>query len=217
MGRGAGTEVVTTATRRRGSRPFWTDERIVEQLREVVAEIGDLPSMAELNRRGLSGMRKAIARKGMAFYAGRVGLPDAEVPAERPRPPAKERRTPRKWTDDRIEAELRRLAAENGGRFPKRIELEAQGLQGLASAIKRKGTRSWADHLDLDLSAGQDRSPYGISEARVDIERVVSETGRLPGERTLRKLGYGRLAKRIANGGGVARFCATHRIELPAA
>lgn len=217
MGRGAATEVVAEAPRRRGRPTLWTDERIEEKLREVIEEVGDVPSMAELRERGLGGMAKAIGRKGIAFYAGRVGLPGVAVPAEKPRPPAKERRAPRKWTDDRIEAELRRLAGDNGGRFPKRIELEAEGLSGLASAIKWKGVSSWADHLGLELSAGQDRSPYGITEARRDIERVVAETGRLPGEPALRKLGYGRLAKRIAKGGGVARFCATHRIELPAA
>ncbi len=111
---------------------------------------------------------------------------------------------------------LRELVDANGGRFPTRVQFEAQGLHGLRHALKRKGVRSWAERLGVDLAAGQDREHYGIEEARQDIDRVVAEVGRLPGQVALRKLGYGRLATLITRFGGSARFCATHGIELPA-
>jgi hypothetical protein len=139
------------------------------------------------------------------------GSASAEVVAaarRRGRPPA--------WTDERIEAELRALVDANGGRFPTRVQLEAQGLHGLRHALKRKGVRSWAEHLGVALAAGQDREAYGIEEAREEIDKVVAEIGRLPGQTTLRKLGYGRLATLVTRFGGTAKFCAVHRIELPA-
>ena len=220
MGRGAATEVVEAAPRRRGRPTLWTDERIEAKLREVIEEIGDVPAMAELRRRGLGGMAKAIGRKGIAFHAGRVGLggiaPLPEVSATPPQRQAKESLSPRKWTDERVKLELRRLVDENGGRFPTRVKLEAQGLHGLRAAVKRKGIAHWARRLGVELTAGQDREPYGLEQARRDIERVVAETGRLPGAATLRKLGYPRLASLITRFGGTTRFCAAHRIELPA-
>jgi hypothetical protein len=176
--------------------------------------------MAELNRRGLGGLRRAIGRKGIAFHAARVGLPAVdslpELPAIPPRRQAEEGRRPYKWSDERVEQELRRLAGENGGRFPTRVELESRGLHGLRAAVKRKGVAHWAERLGIELSAGQDREPYGIEEARREIEQIVAETGRLPGSDTIRALGYPRLATVVARYGGVARFCATNRIELPA-
>jgi hypothetical protein len=208
------------ASRRRGPTPFWTDERIVEQLREIVEDLGRLPSMAELRGRGLGGMAKALGRKGIAFYAGRVGLPEAmgspEASAPRSRPPAKKRRAPQKWSDEAIESELRKLVSDLGGRFPTRVDFESRGLHGLRRAVARKGGRAWAEKLGLELSPGQDRAPYGIEEARRDIGAVVAEVGRLPGPDTVRQLGHPRLATLIARSGGTARFCAVNRIELPA-
>jgi hypothetical protein len=188
----------------------------VGKLREVVEELERLPRTAELNQRGLAGMRRAIERKGMAYYAGRVGLPGVATPPEKSRRRAKERRASGKWPDERIEEELRAVIADNGGRFPTRVQLESRGLHGLRYALKREGVGYWAERLGVGLSAGQDREPYGIEEARRDIDRVVAETGRLPGEPTLRKLGYPRLATLVAGSGGVAMFCATYRVELPA-
>lgn len=209
--------MVTVAPPRRRGRPtFWTDERIVEKLREVVEELGRLPRMAELNERGLGGLRRAIARKGLPFYAGRVGLPGVAPPSERCRPASDERPAAGKWTDERIEQELRSLVAENGGRFPTRVELESRGLHGLRHALKRRGVGYWAGRIGVGLGAGQDREPYGIEDARRDIDRVVAELGRLPGAPALRQLGYPRLATLVAGSGGVAKFCATYRVELPA-
>jgi hypothetical protein len=219
MGRGSGIAVVAATPKRRGRPTLWTDERIEEKLREVINETGGLPSMAELRGRGLSSMAKAIGRKGLAFHAGRVGLPGVAAPpptqALRTRRAAKTRRGPYKWTDERIEEELRRLVAENDGRFPTRVELESGGHHGLRQALQREGINYWAGRLGVELSAGQDREPYGIEEARRDVGRVVAEAGRLPGGPVLRKLGYGRLATFISGGGGTAKFCATHRIQLP--
>jgi hypothetical protein len=216
MGRGAGTEVVAPTPRRRGRPTFWTDERIEEKLREVVEDLGRLPRMAELNERGLGGLRRAIARKGLPFYAGRVGLPGVAPPSGKRRPPAKERPAAGKWTDERIEVELRNIVSGNGGHFPTRVELESRGLHGLRHALKQRGVGYWAERIGVGLAAGQDRAPYGIDDARRDIDHIVAETGRLPAAPALRKLGYPRLATLVAGSGGVAKFCAIYRIELPA-
>jgi hypothetical protein len=118
------------------------------------------------------------------------------------------------WTDERIEEKLRVLVDANGGRFPTRVQLETRGFHGLRNALKRKGVRFWAERLGVGLAAGQDRETYGIEEARLDIDRVVAEVGRLPGQVALRKLGYGRLATLVTRFGGSAKFCAAHGIEL---
>lgn len=54
---------------------------------------------------------------------------------------------PRLWTDERIAAELRRLADELG-HYPSQNELGRRGHQGLAKAITRRGgAHYWASRL----------------------------------------------------------------------
>lgn len=82
MGRGAGVGE-TTAVRRRpgqgvgGGRPLkWTDKRIEEELGRLVERNGGrFPSAIELQDAGLSGLRRAIGRRGIAFWASWLDIP----------------------------------------------------------------------------------------------------------------------------------------------
>jgi hypothetical protein len=118
------------------------------------------------------------------------------------------RRGPYKWTDKRIEQELRRLVDENGGHLPTATELERGGLSGLRRAIGRRGISFWAEWLDIPLASGQDRSPYGHEQALEDARLVLRKQGRIPGTNRLRELGHPRLAGFIVKEGGAKKFCA---------
>ena len=124
-------------------------------------------------------------------------------------------RPPRRWTDEAIETELRRLVAENGGQIPTTARLASLGLSGLKQAMARKGVAYWAQRVGVPMAPKQDRLPYGIDDAQCDIAKVVAEMGYLPGSRLLRKLGYNRLSTFVMKEGGVQKLCTRHGIRLP--
>lgn len=124
-------------------------------------------------------------------------------------------RWPRKWSEERIEKELRRLASENGGRLPTSAQLVKLRLTGLQEALGRRGIGYWSERLGIPLAPGQDRSPYGIARARLDVAEVLARHGRLPNANRLRELGYPRLAGFIVKHGGIKKFTAQYGIELP--
>lgn len=126
-------------------------------------------------------------------------------------------RGPWRWTDDRLRAELEAFLAERQARglrgWPVAAEFDTSGREGLRDAIKRLGGATfWAAELGVPLRPGQDRSPYGESEALRDTRLVVAEQGRLPGGPALRRLGHPRLASYLSRRGGSKSFAARHRL-----
>jgi len=93
------------------------------------------PTLAWLERHGPSGLAAAVTRTGGgAHWASLLNMP----------PPA-----PARWTDERIEAELRRIC-HNFERWPTRDEFRAAGAQGLLRAVySGHGSRWWAQRLGL--------------------------------------------------------------------
>ncbi|MCA1701131.1 MAG: hypothetical protein LC790_20420 [Actinobacteria bacterium] len=93
------------------------------------------PTLAWLERHGPSGLAAAVTHTGGgAHWASVLHMP----------PPA-----PARWTDERIEAELRRIC-HNLERWPTRDEFRAAGAQGLLRAIySGHGSRWWAQRLGL--------------------------------------------------------------------
>lgn len=175
----------------------------------------------------MSSRQSSLSRKECHFdvrVAGRCEIPaDRSVVAqarymgrgESAAPGLGIARRPRRWTDERIEKELRQLVDENKGRLPTSAQLVKLGLTGLQEAIGRRGIRYWSARLGVPLAPGQDRSPYGIARARIDVAEVLAKHGYLPNTNRLRDLGYPRLAGFIVKQGGVKRFAARYELELP--
>ena len=93
------------------------------------------PTLAWLKRHGPRGLAAAVARTGGAAHW-------AEVLNMPPPPPAR-------WTDELIDAELRRICRD-ATRWPSRAEFEAAGATGLLLAIYAgRGSRWWAQRLGL--------------------------------------------------------------------
>lgn len=123
--------------------------------------------------------------------------------------------TRRRWTDQRILAELRQFVR---GRetFPTRREFEVAGRRTLWNAIRdRGGVTVWAPRADLPLREAQRRRGLSEDEAVRQAQRVVAELGTLPGATQLRRLGYPKLATYIYFAGGAKRFCLRHGLRLP--
>ena len=95
------------------------------------------PTLAWLRRHASPGLAAAVARTGgTAHWAAVLHMP--------PPPPAR-------WTDELIEAELRRIC-RGAMRWPSRAEFEAAGAIGLLRAVYAgHGSRWWAERLGLSV------------------------------------------------------------------
>jgi len=94
------------------------------------------PSQAWLREHGPAGLASAVKSSGGAQrWANEFGMPAAKRS---------------RWTDERIERELRRLCAGTAN-WPTRAEFEQAGCAGLLSVVYRgRGSRWWAQQLGVE-------------------------------------------------------------------
>lgn len=143
-----------------------------------------------------------------------MGRGQGEAGSSRHVPSAQPRRR-RRWTDELVVAELRRLLPRTGGRLPSAAELEQMGQKALRAAMRRRSVSYWAQRLGVELHAGQDRSAYGPDEARRELFEVFRREGQWVGSNRLRELGYPRLASYVQRRGGTLAVCSALGIEAP--
>lgn len=93
------------------------------------------PTLAWLKRYGPPGLAAAVVRTGgAAYWAGVLHMPPA---------------APARWSDELIEAELRRVCA-GAPRWSSRAEFEARGAIGVLRAVYTgRGSYWWAQRLGL--------------------------------------------------------------------
>ncbi len=124
-----------------GSKLVWTDERIEAELRKVLEGRDTWPTRRELERVGRFGLATAVChRGGTGYWARRLGFKA---------PPRAGMGGPRRWTDERIRAELEEFCR---GRttWPTEREFLAAGKSPLYNAACHYGgTPHWAAELGL--------------------------------------------------------------------
>jgi hypothetical protein len=127
--------------RRSGRRRRWTEDEIEAAARPLIERIGRWPSRAEFAAAGIESALCAMYRyEGISEWRRRFGF----APPDPPRAP-----TWRRWTDERIERELRRFCA-GGDRWPTESEFNAAGLRTLYHAASdHGGVDSWKRRLGL--------------------------------------------------------------------
>lgn len=120
-----------------------------------------------------------------------------------------------RWKPDVIRAELEAFLGDRTD-WPTAHEFTAAGREDLRTAVKRHGGATyWANELGKSLRPKQERSPYGEAEALRDAKAVAARVGHLPGEKTLRSMGYHRLATHIAGYGGGRKYARIHGLRGP--
>jgi len=125
--------------------PGLREENIREQLRRLLREHrpARFPTGAWLARHGPPGLAAAVKRTGGgARWARELNVP----------PPQ-----PARWTDDLIEAELRRVCA-GMTRWPTQAEFQTARATGLRrAAYAGYGSRWWARQLGLSVEGLRER------------------------------------------------------------
>jgi hypothetical protein len=114
----------------------------------------------------------------------------------------------RRWTHDRIEAELSALLAQRST-WPNQEEFAQYGLRGLAMAVSRYGGITyWAERMGVRTRPGQRRGGYDERQARLDTEELIARLGYLPNARRIRAEGFPRLASLVNRRGGARGWLA---------
>lgn len=157
--------------RKPGYAPRWTEDRVRRDLEEFLRDRDHWPSRLEFEAAGRTALRDAIRRLGgPERWAAKFGLPLENLKFG----------SRLAWTDERIEAELRK-ALDGRDTWPTRRDLERRGVFGLATAIAhRGGTAYWARRL------GREPPPRaGISRPRIWTDaRIRAELGQFCRGRT---------------------------------
>lgn len=115
----------------------WTDERIEQSLRKLIAHLGHWPSQKEFKENKAVALRVAVQRHGGAKeWAKRLGQPAPTPGGSQP-----------VWTEARIRASLR-LFLLGRESWPTGNEFREAGLGGLLRAMQRRGEASkWAQEF----------------------------------------------------------------------
>jgi hypothetical protein len=182
-----------------GHAPYWTEDRVREELRLFLAGVSVWPSRNAFEAAGRKALRDAVNRTGGPDRWGTelgVSVPDLR------------RGSRRAWTEARIEAELRRFLAGRRD-WPAKAEFERAGLRSLLGAIYRHGggPDRWARRLGVRRSrhAGPVPDRRTWSDERIERELRAFTTGadRWPGSRAFADAGLAQLYREASLHGGI--------------
>lgn len=124
------------------TRRLWDDERIETAIAPLVGELGRWPTKSEFQRPGLRVALSAVYdHGGSALWQKRLGV--SRKPFKGPLPDS------RRWTDERVETELREFCR---GRttWPGQREFQARGAAALYhAACTHGGAQLWRERLGL--------------------------------------------------------------------
>jgi hypothetical protein len=125
--------------RRRPGHPAWDEARIRRELHAALAALSPVetfPTRVQLRAVAGSGLSAAVSRTGgVARWADEMGLAV--------------RGSQGRWSDERIERELREWLGD-AGVWPTKAQFAAAGRMGLLRAIyDRDGTAVWAERMGV--------------------------------------------------------------------
>jgi hypothetical protein len=127
--------------RKPGYAPRWTEDRVRRDLEEFLEGWNRWPSRLEFEAAGRKPLRDAVRRLGGPERWAR----EFDLPLQNLKFGSK-----RAWTDDRIEAELRKLL-DGRATWPTAREFKESGSFGLAAAVSHgRGTAYWARFFGLE-------------------------------------------------------------------
>ena len=157
--------------RKPGYAPRWTEEGVRAELEEFLRGRDYWPSRLEFEAAGCAPLRDAVRRMGgPERWATEFGLPLRNLKSG----------STRVWTDERIEAELRRVL-DGRDTWPGRRELERKGRFDLVGAVYHApGAAYWARRLGLK----QAPRPQPPGRRIWTDKRILAELQRFCGDRT---------------------------------
>ncbi len=189
-------------TKRRRSKPRWTQARIRRELEEFLQGATEWPSYRDFQRSGRQTLRDEVTRSGgPERWAAEFGLPLQNLKSG----------SKRALTDERIEAELRSFM-DGRDTWPTRREFERAGSVGLATAVYHHGvTAYWARRLGFQAPprAGVGgRRLWSDERIRAELEDFCRGRTTWPTEREFLEAGKSKLYNAVCHYGGPPHWAA---------
>ena len=131
--------------------PYWTEDRVRQQLTVFLAGRSYWPTSGEFEQAGQRPLLSAVSRTGgVKRWAREFGLRRAPSTAHRARSATKSKRPARRvWDEQRIEQAIGPLVKKLG-RWPTKSEFRAAGLRTALNAVyDHGGTQVWRQRLGL--------------------------------------------------------------------
>jgi len=188
--------------RKPGYAPRWTEGRVRAELEEFLRGREHWPSRLEFEAADRTLLRDAVRRMGGAErWATELGLPLRNLKAG----------SRRVWTDERIEAELRRVL-DGRDTWPGRRELELKGRFRLVGAVYHaRGAAYWADRLGLKRAPrppSPGRRIWTDERIRAELQRFCGDRTTWPTEREFVEAGESPLYSAACHYGGARHWAA---------
>jgi len=162
---------------------YWTDKKVLQYARKVVAEKGYLPAKDELNRLGYGDLAGQIERRGgYTHYKEKLGIDDKRKPLGF-------------WRDwDNAKSELESMI-DSLGHFPSQNEIQETGHASLSTAIVKY--HGGLTRARKELGYEEERKPRGYwkskKNVKKELERASKKLGHFPSSVDLGKLGLSTL------------------------
>ncbi len=185
------------ATRENTPSGYWDDFATLErELRPLAEQLGQMPSTYWLHAHGRSSLVTGIiSHGGPAAVAKRLGVSF----------PQGGRGRFKEWTV--VEATLRAVIADLGGRFPTQGDLKSRKLSGLTAAVNEHhgGMIAVRTRLGFVIVKQENGHWSDFENVKRELETVIAQTGAFPGHDELRQMGLSSLSAAITkHHGGIA-------------
>jgi hypothetical protein len=193
----------------------WTEPRIELELRAFCAERTTWPGWNEFLAAGRGGLyRAASAHSGIAHWRRKLELtPVQQVSIRRPRQPAQVGHP--RWSEDRVEAELKHFLAGRS-EWPAWSEFVAARRQPLREAASRYGdARYWANRIGVRYVERRGREPWTETRLRAGLEPFLAGRGEWPRPAEFVAAGRRQLWYAVTRLGGPERWAAEFGLPLP--
>jgi DNA invertase Pin-like site-specific DNA recombinase len=195
-------------------RADWTEDRIRDALRVILAGRTQWPTLPEFRALGFIGLYTALARRGRRAWAAEYGLEYRNTGG-----------AAKRWTEERITETLARLC-QGRDFYPSQSEFADAGLAGLYVAIgkQRGGHHRWAAKFDLPRRAQIRRKGGALvkwDEALIEsqLRELIGRlpTRHYPSEREFHEAGLSALWSAVRRHGGHARWATKLGLPRPSA
>lgn len=206
--------------RQPGGNRRWTDETIRATLAEFFGERSSWPTRREFTEAGLAGLYEALRHHG----GSRRWAVEMKVAPPRARPSGARRRAvpggrrpgqPRRWTEQRIAAELATFL-KGRSEWPRYREFVENGHRSLYRAVAGNGGRRvWAERMGVSFVDRRGGVPAFWTEERVreHLTRMLQGRTRWPTPAAFQQAGEARLLAAVYRTGGVQKWMDEFEIQ----
>ena len=172
---------------------YWTEEKCVVELQNIMKDIGYFPLYEELRPIGKGGLAKAISKNGgINRYHKLLNMPYNIVPIGY-------------WTKDTIILELNKII-ESIGHFPSQKELIELNRQDLVGGINRNGGLITIKEL---MGYKLNKLPNGYwtnNKCIEELQIVIDNIGYFPSQLDLSLINKTNLINAVRKHGGLVKF-----------